>query len=1142
MIKILMFLMVAVFSFSYDLMVLNKKDSNILKNIGFNCVKQNENYVCLSSNNIDELKRVKEFLKSRFNINTLISNNEYIPVKNKSPKQLSVYKFPKKINGNYCIQISSFKNLNIGKKLFEHYKKFPFARIEKIGNFYTLRVGEGSYSNIKNLTKNVNGFLRKCNIIPQRIVMSNFDENTDLHNNSNVDNRLINSMIQPSTNSYSLKEMYNYLNNGSLIQAKEIALKLKSNYPNDANLVLGLVAMKQGNFKNACNIFSSLRTIKGEKLKKDACYTYYIKAGFNLLKNSPKRALFYFNKALRIKPNDKDALLGKGYAYTNLKKYQLSYNLFKNLYKKYPNNIKILEGYINVLYLSKRFDELDKLQSKLPDNLKNKVSSIDFYMQLKKAQHLMDKKKYNLAEKILINLYTKKPDDVNLLLTLANLYLQTNQLDKALNYYNNVLIISPDNIYALKGLEVIYMKKENYVNALKYSNKIVSLGFQDKNKQEIKKLYYISVAKSYLKENKINQAKIYLEKAYNIDKKDPLVLALLGDIAFKEKNNDLAYSYYAKSYTLGSNNFGIKLKFLYALLKLNLFDQIKIILSRIDTSSLNSQQVALLRKFYIDLYAKYATYLLNNKECKKALKVVNNGLLMDENNYTLLSTKAWICLKLKKYECAKKYFKLALQEKDNNQLKYGLALVYINEGDKEAAKNILDSIQTNDKDLKVKIAGAYVRIGEIDKAKNLLRNIDNSSLKTKKSPVELEPVQFKPKKENNEFFPNPFLKSNEFKNQQNISGINQKINFYSVKKKIVLKNSTLEEYKSIQKEISEIEQNYISNITGGFKFRSKTGGDGTSKLKRISFPYLEGEYFINNNKKILFVLDGESLNSGNGNNSLKHKVTGISGKIGFESNKFKAHIGITPIGTNTVSSTVVGDISGKLKKNVNTYYLKFYRDSFKDTLTSYVGNIKNNTKFSRVLKNGVKLGYKKDLDKNGSFLYTNISFNYLNGKNIKSNTNIGSELLYLHYIGDDFLDRNFLGIYANLEHYNNNQSFFDPPYGGYFSPKLFLLAMPRYEGYLYSNDRKFMSKLTLMAGGNYIDNWSNKSANFSYDVAYNLEYLLTKRVAIESGFDFRNSNNYSDVFFTLMFRYYFGNKSFFTYKDIDKFSQKVVNW
>jgi len=1145
--KFLILFFSIVFGFSYDLIVLNKTDSVKLNNIGFVCSKKNSVYVCLSSNDINELKRIKDFLKVKFNINSQITNNSSTFVKKHNSRKTThskKYRYVNNSTGKYCIQAGSFKYLSNAKTSFKSYKKYPLARIEKIGNFYTLRIGEGSYKEIKALRYQINkGVIKKCDLIPSRIFVSNFDTNNIQKkvNNSNINNTLLRS-TKTSNNKILLKHMYNYLNSGDLVNAKKLALKLKNIYPNDSKLVYGLLFMKEGDFKNSCRIFSSLHTKNGLKLKKDACYTYDIKEGFRVVDAEPKRALALFNKALDYKANDKDALLGKGYAYINLKEYDKAYKIFKDLHKKYPKDKKILEGYINVLYLSKKFDELKKLKDSFPEEFKDEFSSIDFYINLKKAQQLLDQKKYKEAENILIKLYSQRPDNINVLLLLANLYLQTNQLDKSANFFQNVLVISPNNIYALRGLEVIYMKKGDYKKALMYSDKITSLGFKDKSKDEIKKFYYIDLATKYLKANKTEKAKEVLKKAYDLDKKDALVLSLLGDIAFKENKSDLAYLYYAKSYAAEPNNFGIKLKFLYALLKLNLFDQIKIILSKIDTSSLDDKQKANLRKFYVDLYAKYSSYLLNNKEYVKALEVVNRGLLMEDDNYTLLSTKAWICLRLKKYECAKKYFKLALSKKDDNQLRYGLALVYLNLGDEKNAKNILDSIHTNDKDLKIKIAGAYVRMGDINKAKTLLKGTNKPSIQIEK---EEEPINVNRNIEEKTFFPNPFLKNrSQLNKKQNILfPNNEKIAMYPVKKKIFLKKNTLlfKEYNAIQKEIAKIEQNYISNLKIGIKIRNKSGENGLSQLTRASFPYLKGEYFIGD-KKIVFIVDGEYLDSGDGNDSLKTKAGGVTGKIGYESNNFKIHIGTTPVGTGLVAPTVVGDVSAKMKRNQNSFYLSLYRKSLKDSLTSYVGNIKNGVKFARVIENGIKLGYKKDLDKNGSFLYTDVAFNYLNGKNINSNTSTEAELLYLNYIGKDFLDKNFLGFYINLSHYQNNQYYFYPPYGGYFSPKLFLLATPRYEGYLYSDDRKFISKLTVMVGGSYINKWTQSNANLVYDIGYNLQYLFLKRLAVESGVDFRNSSNYNDVFFTLMFRYYFGNKQFFTNKDIDEFSQKVVNW
>jgi len=73
--KILIFFVIAIFSFSYELAVSNEFDKNKLEDFGFICTKKENLYVCLSSNNIKDLMKIKDFLKSKFNIDSKIIDN-----------------------------------------------------------------------------------------------------------------------------------------------------------------------------------------------------------------------------------------------------------------------------------------------------------------------------------------------------------------------------------------------------------------------------------------------------------------------------------------------------------------------------------------------------------------------------------------------------------------------------------------------------------------------------------------------------------------------------------------------------------------------------------------------------------------------------------------------------------------------------------------------------------------------------------------------------------------------------------------------------------------------------------------------------------------------------------------------------------
>ena len=159
--RFLIFFIAFVFLFSYDLIIFNKIDKNKLENMGFLCNKKDKYYVCLSSDDIEGIKKIQSLLR-KFSINSII-------LPNRSTKQNKQY------NRNFCIQIMSFKNFNNAKRAFLLYKNYSFARLENINGFYTLRIGEGSYKEIIHLKSKIKkGIVRKCKIVPKRIIFSNF--------------------------------------------------------------------------------------------------------------------------------------------------------------------------------------------------------------------------------------------------------------------------------------------------------------------------------------------------------------------------------------------------------------------------------------------------------------------------------------------------------------------------------------------------------------------------------------------------------------------------------------------------------------------------------------------------------------------------------------------------------------------------------------------------------------------------------------------------------------------------------------------------------------------------------------------------------------------------------------------------------
>ncbi|NPB06336.1 MAG: SPOR domain-containing protein [Aquificae bacterium] len=78
---------------------------------------------------------------------------------------------------HYCIQLLSSKRPEELLKAYEKVKDYPYARVEKIGPYYTLRVGrwgekEAARELLKELKRSFpDAFVRSCYYLPERVVL-----------------------------------------------------------------------------------------------------------------------------------------------------------------------------------------------------------------------------------------------------------------------------------------------------------------------------------------------------------------------------------------------------------------------------------------------------------------------------------------------------------------------------------------------------------------------------------------------------------------------------------------------------------------------------------------------------------------------------------------------------------------------------------------------------------------------------------------------------------------------------------------------------------------------------------------------------------------------------------------------------------
>ena len=166
-------LLMGVGLFAYELAV-HKVDAEKLKECGIECEIKGDKCIFAKSFDKAQLERVRTYIKSEYGIDSFyVEEAKQVKKIQKEPQTVkeTIKKtqktFPKKVI--YSYQVFTADNLEAAKKVFEKVKNLPYARIEKIGKYYVVRVG--AYDTYKEAKKaGLKYFLMKCYYKLERIV------------------------------------------------------------------------------------------------------------------------------------------------------------------------------------------------------------------------------------------------------------------------------------------------------------------------------------------------------------------------------------------------------------------------------------------------------------------------------------------------------------------------------------------------------------------------------------------------------------------------------------------------------------------------------------------------------------------------------------------------------------------------------------------------------------------------------------------------------------------------------------------------------------------------------------------------------------------------------------------------------------
>jgi tetratricopeptide (TPR) repeat protein len=230
----------------------------------------------------------------------------------------------------------------------------------------------------------------------------------------------------------------------------------------------GFTYLETGKYKEAEVFFKDV--LKEYPKNKTARLCYGRAIGLN---GKATDAVTLFTNLLKDYPTDFEVKLNYAESLLWSKNYADAKIYYQTLLKEDDKSFAALLGYANTLSNLKEFEDalvnVDKALEVLPGNPNALVSKK--YMRLGLANKKIQTKEYSVSEKLLKeNLETFK-NDKETLLNLANLYLISNQTDKAKKTYEIIGENPANKLTSLNGIALSYHLNSDDKTALEISNK-----------------------------------------------------------------------------------------------------------------------------------------------------------------------------------------------------------------------------------------------------------------------------------------------------------------------------------------------------------------------------------------------------------------------------------------------------------------------------------------------------------------------------------------------------------------------------------------------------------------------------------------------------------------------------------------------
>lgn len=209
-----------------------------------------------------------------------------------------------------------------------------------------------------------------------------------------------------------------------------------------------LSAKAQGNYAEAFDLFQHCYALDSTK----ANVLSELSGFYNVLQENSKAAAF-LEKALDKDPHNYYYNMMMGSFYRDLDQKQEAIDIYNKMLEEYPENIDVYmalaEAYNDNGDLEKAIEVLDGLEQVVGVRESITINKFRLYSMLNRKDEAFDE---------IESIVDKNPDNIDYTLMLGNLYMQDNQLEKALEQYRKVEVVDA-NYPALVLSMVNYYEK-----------------------------------------------------------------------------------------------------------------------------------------------------------------------------------------------------------------------------------------------------------------------------------------------------------------------------------------------------------------------------------------------------------------------------------------------------------------------------------------------------------------------------------------------------------------------------------------------------------------------------------------------------------------------------------------------------------